>query len=60
MALEMRDQCEQCRTELGHDADACICSYECTFCVACSGAMAATCPNCGGELVRRPRRRAKR
>jgi len=60
MALEMRDHCEKCQAGLPHDSDAYICSYECTFCSACSGAMAATCPNCGGELVRRPRRRAKR
>jgi uncharacterized protein len=60
MALEMRDHCEKCRAGLPHDAEAYICSYECTFCVACGGAMTAVCPNCGGELVRRPRRRAKR
>ena len=39
-----------------HEAAAFICSYECTFCPACSGTMASTCPNCGGELVPRPRR----
>ena len=33
-----------------------ICSYECTFCANCAEAMAAVCPNCGGELVPRPRR----
>ena len=60
MPLEMRDHCEKCRTGLSHEADAFICSYECTFCPTCSSAMAATCPNCGGELLRRPRRRAKR
>ncbi|WP_442964891.1 DUF1272 domain-containing protein [Pseudomonas sp. JBR1] len=37
-----------------------ICSYECTFCVACAaGPLQEQCPNCRGELVRRPRRRAK-
>jgi len=59
MALEMRGHCEKCRTALAHDSEAYICSYECTFCSGCSGAMAATCPNCGGELLRRPHRRAK-
>jgi len=59
MALEMRDQCEKCRAPLSHQAEAYICSYECTFCLACSGAMSTTCPNCGGELVRRPRRRPR-
>ncbi|MEE8502008.1 MAG: DUF1272 domain-containing protein [Kiloniellales bacterium] len=33
-----------------------MCSYECTFCGACSESMGHVCPNCGGELVCRPRR----
>ena len=33
-----------------------ICSYECTFCSNCSTHMHLTCPNCGGELTRRPTR----
>jgi hypothetical protein len=56
VALEMRTECERCGAPLAEDGEARICSYECTFCPACSGAMAATCPNCGGELVPRPRR----
>ena len=56
MALEMRTECERCGAPLAEDGEARICSYECTFCPACSEAMAATCPNCGGELVPRPRR----
>ncbi|MEV5604611.1 DUF1272 domain-containing protein [Streptomyces sp. NPDC052299] len=56
MALEMRDSCERCETALPQDGAARICSYECTFCVSCSDAMRHTCPNCGGELVARPRR----
>lgn len=60
MALEMREKCERCGESLPHDSeDACICSYECTFCRACAGAMAGRCPNCGGELVARPRRMAR-
>jgi len=58
MALEMRDRCERCETELAPDAEARICSYECTFCVGCADAMEGVCPNCGGELVPRPRRAA--
>jgi hypothetical protein len=34
-----------------------ICSYECTFCPACTDEMKSVCPNCGGELLRRPRRK---
>ncbi len=58
MALEMRGRCERCAAPLPHDAGAWICSYECTFCPACAAAMQHVCPNCGGELVRRPRRRS--
>jgi hypothetical protein len=56
MALEMRPACERCETALGADGDARICSYECTFCVSCAASMDDVCPNCGGELVARPRR----
>lgn len=57
MALEMKTKCERCENFLGLRAEAFICTYECTFCPACTTAMQATCPNCGGELVRRPRRK---
>ncbi len=58
MPLEMRATCEKCSAALAGDGEAFICSYECTFCAACTGAMKHVCPNCGGELVARPRRRA--
>jgi len=36
-----------------------MCSFECTFCQACAvGMLRGRCPNCGGELVRRPVRPA--
>jgi steroid delta-isomerase-like uncharacterized protein len=56
--LEMRAACERCGGGLGPDAAAMICSYECTFCPACAAAMDGRCPNCGGELLARPRRQA--
>jgi hypothetical protein len=56
MALEMRAKCEKCTGGLGPGDPALICSYECTFCPACAAEMRNVCPNCGGELVRRPRR----
>ena len=59
MALEMRENCEKCETALGWQAPACICSYECTFCSTCSEGMKNICPNCGGELVSRPKRQPK-
>jgi hypothetical protein len=54
MSLEMRAECERCTAALTHEGVAFICSYECTF---CTDAMDHICPNCGGELVRRPRRK---
>jgi uncharacterized protein len=35
--------------------EAYICTFECTFCPGCTTAMESVCPNCGGELARRPR-----
>ena len=56
MSLEMRAQCERCQTAVGRGDLVFICSYECTFCATCTMEMGQRCPNCGGELVRRPRR----
>jgi hypothetical protein len=56
VSLEMRETCERCGAALAADGEAYICSYECTFCGECLGALDQTCPNCGGELLRRPRR----
>ena len=56
MALEMRQRCERCDAPITLDAAAFICSYECTFCPTCTTEMDGVCPNCGGELVPRPRR----
>jgi hypothetical protein len=54
--LTLRPNCECCDRDLPPEsADARICSFECTFCVTCAaGPLAGRCPNCGGELVRRP------
>ena len=58
----MRPICERCETALAEDSpDARICSFECTFCAPCTdGDLAGTCPNCGGDLVVRPRRPASK
>ena len=60
--LQLRPGCECCDKDLPADAvDALICSFECTFCASCAaGLPGGVCPNCGGELVRRPRRPADR
>ena len=52
----MRTACERCEKPLAADGEAVICSHECTFCAECGEALLHVCPNCGGELVRRPRR----
>ena len=58
--LEMRPDCERCGTDLPAEAPgAFICSFECTFCASCAeSVLAGKCPNCGGELLARPRRPA--
>ena len=59
MALDMKPGCERCEAPLAHGGEAYICSYECTFCRDCTHEMGSRCPNCGGELVPRPRRAPK-
>ena len=60
--LQLRPNCECCDRDLPPDAtDALICSFECTFCRECAERVfGGRCPNCGGELVVRPRRPADR
>ncbi len=54
--LELRPGCECCDRDLPPESiEARICSFECTFCADCAdGVLGGRCPNCGGELVRRP------
>jgi hypothetical protein len=56
--LQLRPNCECCDRDLPPEsAEALICSFECTFCRDCaSRTLKGRCPNCGGELVARPRR----
>lgn len=55
MALELKSLCERCGQAIAPEDKAYICVYECTFCHACTLWLGFVCPNCGGELVRRPR-----
>ena len=55
MALQMRGECEHCHAQVTPQGEAWSCVFECTFCTRCAGSMRHVCPNCGGELVRRPR-----
>lgn len=56
--LELRPNCECCDCDLPPDSSqARICSFECTFCALCTEQkLGGLCPNCGGELLVRPRR----
>jgi len=58
--LELRPCCECCGRALPPESrEARICSFECTYCAACAEErVGGLCPNCGGELVRRPIRPA--
>jgi len=58
--LQLRPNCECCDADLPAESpDARICTFECTFCANCAeGRFGDVCPNCGGELVRRPVRPA--
>jgi len=54
--LILKPNCECCDKDLPADAkDARICTFECTFCTECADShFRNICPNCNGELVRRP------
>jgi hypothetical protein len=58
--LQLRPNCECCDVDLAPESrEARICTFECTFCATCAEArFGGLCPNCGGELVRRPIRPA--
>ena len=54
--LQLRPNCECCDRDLPPaSTEAVICSFECTFCRSCAeSVLKGRCPNCGGDLVRRP------
>jgi hypothetical protein len=58
--LILKPSCECCDRDLPPESrEAWICSFECTFCSECvERKLDRVCPNCGGELVRRPIRPA--
>jgi len=53
--MELRPECGRCHASLSEDGPAYLCAKECTFCPTCYRQLKYTCPNCSGELVRRPR-----
>ena len=58
--MKLRPNCECCDKDPPNDSvEARFCTFECTFCSACAAdKLKDICPNCGGELLRRPRRPA--
>ncbi len=60
--LELRPNCECCDRDLPPQSmEAMMCTFECTFCAGCArDRFDGRCPNCTGELVRRPIRPADR
>lgn len=58
--LDLRPNCECCDRDLPPDSrEAMICTFECTFCASCAETrFGGRCPNCGGDLVKRPTRPA--
>ena len=58
--LALRPNCECCDKDLPPEStQARICTFECTFCADCADKrLHGICPNCTGDLVRRPIRPA--
>lgn len=58
--LELRPNCECCARDLPPEsAEAYICTFECTWCRDCvETRLHGICPNCGGNLEKRPIRPA--
>jgi hypothetical protein len=60
MPLEMKTACMKCDDALEGMGEARVCSCECTFRSPYATDMKQSCSSCGGELLRRPRRRARK
>lgn len=52
----MHPACLRCAATFCQESAAYICSFECTFCDGCAEDLKQHCPNCGGDLQRRPTR----
>lgn len=54
--------CEKCNKKLPTESrEAFFCSYECTFCETCAQSeFNFICPNCGGNIEKRPTRVIKK
>jgi uncharacterized protein len=58
--LLIKSNCEKCAKDLPNEStEAMICTFECTFCKDCvENHLQNSCPNCGGNLEKRPIRPA--
>jgi len=45
-----KTECERCRRPLTSAEAGYACSFQCTFCDDCAGALNLVCPNCSGAL----------
>lgn len=54
--LQYKEACDGCGVHLSWIDPCTICSHECTWCLECTDANGGVCPNCSGELSRRPKR----
>ncbi|WP_339726144.1 DUF1272 domain-containing protein [uncultured Paraglaciecola sp.] len=58
--LQLRPNCETCHCDLATDSAAYICTFECTYCANCAtNTHKLQCPNCQGNLEKRPIRPEK-
>ena len=55
-ALQYKEACQGCGVHLSWIDPCTICIHECTWCLECTEAHGGVCPNCSGELKRRPKR----
>lgn len=59
--LDLRPNCETCDCDLAADTAAYICTFECTYCENCANNIHQDiCPNCQGNLEKRPIRPKER
>jgi uncharacterized protein len=48
-----KTECEKCHRPMTSPTQGRACSFQCTFCDDCAGALNLVCPNCGGALETR-------
>lgn len=51
-----KEACDGCDQHISWVDTAFVCDHECTWCPECAEGYAMVCPNCSGELRKRPRR----